>query len=113
MAASCRLWLFPVHSPRLTEARPALGRPPRVLLWLKPSHSPVSSLWTTLAGLRRSLTGLWGKCMEVGLLSPEPAEREGALLRDVGWGMLGALEALASLMGMDKCFLKNPLTEVI
>lgn len=87
-----RLWRFPVHSPRLTEG-PASSADHPCVLWLKSSHSPVIPV-TTLAGLRRSLeTWAAGEgCSEVGLLSPEPAEREGALLRGVGWGALGALK---------------------
>ena len=88
-----RLLLFPVHSPRLTEGPASSVDHPHVLLWLKSSHSPVIPV-TTLAGLRRSLeTWAVGEvCSEVGLLSLEPAEREGDLLRDVGWGALGALK---------------------
>ena len=88
-----RLWLFPVHSPRLTKGPASSVDHPHVLLWLKSSHSPVIPV-TTLAGLRRSLeTWAVGEvCSEVGLLSLEPAEREGDLLRDVGWGALGALK---------------------
>lgn len=45
--------------------------------------------------------------MRLEATGPEPAEREGALLRDVGWGMLGALK-LASLMVWISASLKNP-----
>ena len=85
------LWLFPVHSPRLTEGLASSADRPCVL-WLKSSHSPVIPV-TTLAGLRSQETWAAGEaCSEVGLLSPEPAEREGALLRGMGWGALGALQ---------------------